>query len=50
MHASQIARCGHWLHNAYLFKSIIIEYGMNFKILLEKDEDGWYVATVPGLL
>jgi len=22
---------------------------MNFKVLLEKDEDGWYVATVPSL-
>ncbi|MEA1985272.1 MAG: type II toxin-antitoxin system HicB family antitoxin [Euryarchaeota archaeon] len=22
---------------------------MKFKILLEKDEDGWYVATVPAL-
>ncbi len=22
---------------------------MNFKVLLEKDEDGWYVATVPAL-
>jgi predicted RNase H-like HicB family nuclease len=22
---------------------------MKFKVLLEKDEDGWYVATVPAL-
>lgn len=23
---------------------------MNFKVLLEKDEDGWYAATIPALL
>lgn len=22
---------------------------MKFKVILEKDEDGWYVATVPSL-
>ncbi|MBR1368155.1 hypothetical protein RJ53_01070 [Methanocalculus chunghsingensis] len=22
---------------------------MNFKIFLEQDEDGWYIATVPAL-
>lgn len=22
---------------------------MNFKIVLEQDEDGWYIATVPAL-
>jgi len=22
---------------------------MKFKVLMEKDEDGWYVATVPAL-
>lgn len=22
---------------------------MNFKVCIEKDEDGWYVATVPSL-
>jgi len=33
----------------YLNSYIIFGIDMNFKVKLEKDEDGWFVATVPSL-